>query len=111
MAKRLANTALTSPAIIPLVYWVSNLKMVIIPRIINDPASNSSFEMRFLLIRGSNIAVNNVIEERHTSVTATVDNLIDAKKRIQCPPTSAPVQASCKNVLLFTAKTVLLNLK
>jgi len=53
------------------------------PVMINSPAKISSFEMRVLLISGSNIAVNNVMEERQTRLTATVDNLIDAKNKIQ----------------------------
>jgi hypothetical protein len=109
--KRLAKTALAKPEIIPLVYCVSNLKIKKMPVIINEPANISSFEMRFLLIMGSKIAVNKVMEERQTRVTGTVDNLMDAKNNIQWPPTSAPVNINLMNVWRFTLKVVLLNLK
>src|ERR1700744_1734373 len=81
------------------------------PVIINSPAIISSFEIRVLLISGSNTAVNKVMDDRHTSVTGTVDNLIEAKNNIQWPPTSAPVKNNFKNALRLTLKAVLLNLK
>ena len=109
--KRLAKTALVSPAMMPLVYCDSNLKMIRIPKIIRTPEMISSFEMLFLLISGSKIAVNNVMDERHTRLTETVDNLIERKNKTQCPPTNAPVKISLKNVLRFTLKVVLLKLK
>ena len=109
--KRLANTALVSAAIMPLVYWDSNLNIKQIPDMINKPAIISSFEIRFLLISGSNIAVNKVMDERHTRLTETVDNLMERKNKIQCPPTNAPVKISLKNVMRFTLKVVLLKLK
>jgi hypothetical protein len=71
----------------------------------------SSFDIRFLLINGSKTAVNNVMDERHTRLTETVDNLIERKNKIQCPPTNAPVKISLKNVPLLTLKVVLLKLK
>ena len=111
MAKRLAQTALVRPAMIPLVYCVSNLKMIRMPRMIKMPEMISSFDIRFLLISGSKTAVNKVMDERHTRLTETVDNLIERKNKIQCPPTKAPVKISLKNVLRFTLKTVLLKLK
>src|SRR5579859_5099033 len=111
IAKRLAQTALMSPAMMPLVYCDSNLKMIRIPEMIKTPDRISSFDTRFLLISGSKIAVNNVMEERHTRLTETVDNLMERKNKIQCPPTNAPVKISLKNVFLFTLKVVLLKLK
>ena len=71
---------------------------------ISKPARISNFDIRFLFASGSKIAVNKVIDERHTRVTATVDNLIDAKNNIQWPPTRTPVNASFKKVLMFTLK-------
>src|SRR5476649_1904109 len=111
IANKLANTALIKARIMPLVYWVSNLKIRQMPEIISSPDTISNFEILALLIKGSNIAVNNVMEERQTNVTGTVDNLMDAKNNIQCPPTKAPVQSSCNSTLAVTLKTVLLNLK
>src|ERR1700743_1844990 len=92
--KRLANTALVSAAIMPLVYWDSNLNIKQIPDMINKPAIISSFEIRFLLISGSNIAVNKVMDERHTRVTGTGDNFFCAKNNIQRPATNVPVKNS-----------------
>ena len=108
---KLANTALNNPNIIPLVYWVSNLNIKPIPVMINKPAIISSFDIAFLLIMGSKIAVNKVMDDKHTSVTGTVDNLMDAKNNIQCPPTNKPVKNSCKKVLLLTLNAVLFTLK
>ena len=68
-------------------------------------------EIRFLLMRGSSIAVNKVSEEKHTRATETVDNLMDKKNSIQCAPTSAPVKASLKKAALLTLNSVRLNLK
>ena len=75
------------------------------PAMINAPANISSFEIFFLLISGSKIAVNKVMDERQTRVTGTVDNLMEAKNKTQCPPTKAPVNTSFKNVprLIFNA--------
>ena len=53
------------------------------PDMINKPATISSFEIRALLINGSNMAVNKVMDDRHTNVTGTVDSLIEAKNSIQ----------------------------
>ena len=111
MAKRLASTALTKPAMMPLVYCVSNLKIKTMPEIIKIPAMISIFEIRFLLIIGSKIAVKSVMDDRQTSVTGTVESLIEAKKRIQWPPTKAPVNTNFKAVLGLTMNAVLLNLK
>jgi hypothetical protein len=83
MAKRLAKTALVSPAMMPLVYCDSNLNMIRIPEIIRIPAMISSLDIRFLLISGSKIAVNKVMDERQTRLTETVDNLIERKNNIQ----------------------------
>src|SRR5579863_2514635 len=111
MAKRLAKTALVKPAMIPLVYCDSNLKMIRIPVMIKIPAIISSLDTRFLLISGSKIAVNKVIDERQTRLTETVDNLMERKNNIQWPPTSAPVVTSLKKVFRLTRKAVLLKLK
>src|SRR6202012_1537902 len=92
IAKVLAQAALINPVIIPLVYFVSNLKMTTMPIIIMIPVRISSFEMRFLLMSGSRIAVNKVMDEKHTRATGTVDNLMDAKNKIQCKPTINPVK-------------------
>jgi hypothetical protein len=78
---------------------------------IKTPAMISSFDMRFLLISGSKIAVNKVMDERQTRLTETVDNLIERKNNIQCPPTRAPVNINFKKVLRLTLKAVLLKLK
>src|SRR5215217_4568761 len=88
--KRLAHRAHVSPAMIPLVYLVSNLKIKTMPVIINNPASISSFEIFDLLITGSSIAVNKVMLEVQTRATGTVDNLMEAKKSTQCAPTKPP---------------------
>ena len=111
MENRLANMALIKARIIPLVYCVSNLKMRQMPEIINSPETISSLDILTLLIKGSNIAVNKVMDERHTKVTGTVDNLMDAKNNIQCPPTKAPVKSSCKSTFPVTLNTILVNLK
>ena len=111
MENRLANTALSNPASIPLVYLLSNLKIVAIPKIIKMPANISSFEILFLFISGSNIAVNKVMDERQTKVTGTVDNFMEAKNNIQCPPTKAPVNISLKKLGQSSFNAVLLNLK
>jgi hypothetical protein len=81
------------------------------PVIIKSPAIISSFEMFFLFISGSNKAVNNVMEERHTKLTGTVANLIEAKKNIQWQPTRPPVTNSLKKVFRLTLKALLLTLK
>ena len=111
MENKLAAAALTSPKMMPRVYCVSNLKMSTIPVIINTPDSISSLEIGFLLISGSNTAVNKVSDDRHTSVTDTVDTLIAWKNNIQWPPTIAPVKKSLKKVLRLTLICCLLNLK
>src|SRR5437879_1928550 len=111
MEKRLANTALNNPAMMPLVYCDSNLNMINMPIMIKTPATISSFDILFLLISGSKTAVNKVMDDRHTRLTATVDNLMERKNNIQWPPTSAPVNISFKKVLRFTLKAVLLKLK
>ena len=103
--------ALVNPAIIPLVYCDSNLNMIRMPEIIKIPAMISSFDIFFLLISGSKIAVNKVMDERHTRLTDTVDNLIERKNNIQWPPTKAPVQMSLKKVFRLTLNAVLLKLK
>src|ERR1700754_1305319 len=92
MEKRLAQTAQTKPAIMPLVYRVSNLNINTMPVIINNPAKISSLEIFTLLINGSNTAVNKVMLEMQTRATGTVDNLMEAKKRTQCAPTKPPVK-------------------
>ena len=71
----------------------------------------SNFDMRFLLISGSKNAVNKVIDDKQTSATGTVENLIDEKKNIQCPPTIAPVNSNWKKVFWVTLKAVLLTVK
>lgn len=109
--KRLAQTALTRPVIMPLVYRVSNLNINTMPVIINNPARISSFEIFVLLIRGSSTAVNKVMLERQTSVTGTVDSLMEAKKSTQWAPTKAPVNISFRKVFRSTLMAVLLNLK
>jgi hypothetical protein len=111
MANKLANTALVNANIMPLVYWVSNLNIKAMPEMINSPEMISNREIRVLFMSGSNMAVNKVMDERHTNVTGTVDNLMDAKNNIQCPPTKAPVKKSCRKVLRETLIMVLLILK
>ena len=78
---------------------------------IKIPAMISIFEICFLLIIGSKIAVKSVMDDRQTSVTGTVDSLIEAKKRIQWPPTKAPVNTNFRAVFALTLNAVLLNLK
>src|SRR5690606_6571486 len=73
------------------------------PIMINKPASTSILEMRRLWINGSISAVNSVTDDRHTSVTDTVDILIDSKNSTQCSPTTPPVQKKRMKSLLFTA--------
>src|SRR5215469_5251777 len=102
MANRLPQTALARPVIMPLVYWDSNLKIMAMPVMIKTPARISSFEIRVLLMSGSKMAVNKVMDERHTSVTATVDNLMDAKNKIQCAPTRAPFNTNFKRSVFVT---------
>ena len=111
MEKMLAQQALIKPKNIPKVYWVSNLKMSTMPQMMSKPAMISSFEIRLLLNNGSKIAVNKVIDERHTNVTETVEDLMAWKNKIQCPPTSAPVKKSRKKASRFTLIAVRLNLK
>ena len=77
----------------------------------NKPAIISSLDIFFLLMMGSNTAVNNVMDDKHTSVTGTVANLMDAKNNIQCPPTNKPVKNSCIKVLPLTLNAVLFTLK
>jgi hypothetical protein len=111
MEKRLANTALISPAMMPLVYCVSNLNMISMPAMISVPAIISNLEILFLLINGSKMAVNKVMDERQTRLTETVDNFMERKNNIQWPPTNAPVNINFKKVLRLTLKAVLLKLK
>src|SRR6185437_7862634 len=99
--KRLAHTALRSPTIIPLVYCVLNLKINAMPVMKSRPDNISNFEIGFLVIIGSKTAVNKVMDERQTRLTATVDNLIDAKNNIQWAPTKTPVTASLKKVRIL----------
>jgi hypothetical protein len=86
-------------------------KIKTMPEIIKTPAIISIFEMRFLLIIGSKMAVKSVMDDRQTSVTGTVESLIEAKKSTQWPPTKAPVKSSFMRVLRLTLNAVLLNLK
>jgi hypothetical protein len=64
------------------------------PVMIKIPATISILEIFFLLISGSKMAVKSVMEERQTSVTGTVESLMEAKKSIQWPPTKAPVSTN-----------------
>lgn len=109
--KRLAQDALIRPKMIPLVYRVSNLKMIRMPVIIKIPANISNLDILFLLNNGSNMAVNSVIDERHTNVTGTVDTLMAWKKSSQCPPKSKPVKNNLRNNSRLTAIVMRLNLK
>lgn len=111
MENKLAQTALNKPVSIPLVYRLSNLKIVAMPNMIKMPARICRREIRLLFISGSKIAVNKVMDERQTKVTGTVDNLIEAKNNIQCPPTSAPVKISWKKLFQPRLSPVLLTLK
>jgi hypothetical protein len=60
---------------------------------------------------GSKIAVNKVMDERQTNVTATVESLMAAKKSTQWAPTMAPVATIFSSDFRSTLKSVLLNLK
>src|SRR5580698_5828014 len=111
MANKLAITALDKPAMIPLVYLVSNLNIKTMPLIMNMPASISNRDICFLLMIGSKIAVNKVMDERHTRLTATVDSLMEAKNNIQCAPTKAPLKTNFTRVARLTLKLVLLAAK
>lgn len=51
------------------------------------------------------------MDDRQTSVTGTVESLIEAKKSIQWPPTKAPVNTSFRAVFGLILNAVLLNLK
>ena len=70
-------------------------------------SSNCTF---FLFAKGSRIAVNNVIDDKHTNVTDTVDCLIEKKNNIQCNPTIAPARNSLIKLILSTLKSIFLNL-
>jgi hypothetical protein len=83
MENILAHNALESPQIIPKVYWASNLKIMYMPSIVNNPVKISTFEIFWRLITGSRTAVNKVNEDRHTIATETVDDFIDWKNKIQ----------------------------
>ena len=66
------------------------------PKSIKIQEKISSFDVLFLLIISSEIAVNNVMEEMHAKVTEMANNLIERKNKIWCSPTNAPVKISLK---------------
>jgi hypothetical protein len=57
------------------------------------------------------MAVKRVNEERHTSVTDTVETLMAWKNSIQCIATILPVKKNCKNCFLVTLMLVLVAIK
>ena len=77
----------------------------------HNPTKISSLESLVLLNMGSNIAVNNVKEERQTIVTDTLEALIAPKKSIQCKPTIAPVKKSLVNVILSIFKSTFVHFR
>lgn len=102
----LAHKALDKPVAIPRAKLLSNLKIKTIPSMIFIPAITSNLDMRLLLVKGSRIDVNSVMDDRQTSVTDTVDILIEWKNRIQCRPKIAPVKKSLRKALIVTLKLV-----
>ena len=78
---------------------------------IKAPATISSREILVLLNKGSNIAVNNVIDERQTRAIETVESLMEKKNNIQWAPSKAPVNIIFISVARLILKAVLLKLK
>jgi hypothetical protein len=78
--KGLVHIALCKPKVMPLVYCILNLNIKSIPIVMKKSAIISSFEVRILLIIGSNMVVEIVIYNKQTSVSETVETSIEAKK-------------------------------
>lgn len=93
----LAQKAAPIPRMMPRMYVVSKVKIRYIPKIIIIPAMMSTLAIFCFLMIGSRIAVKRVKEDRHTSVTDTVDTFMDSKKRTQWRPTNPPVTTYWRN--------------
>jgi hypothetical protein len=76
VANKLDARAEVRPKMMPKVYFDSNLKIRYMPAMMIKPTMTSGARMHCFFIRGSKIAVKRVKEERHTSVTDTVETLM-----------------------------------
>ena len=90
--KKLAAKADNRPKIMPVVYFVSNLKIRYIPKIMNKPTRISPLEIFCFFINGSKMAMKSVTDDKQIRLTETLATLIEWKKNIQCRATMLPVK-------------------
>ena len=53
-------------------------------------------------MKGSSIAVNRDILDKHINASETVDNLIDSKKQIQCIAINNPIEQYLTKLWMLT---------